>query len=257
MNKYWTIGYHLPRFLAMPLFGDRELFGYLPIADDKDWQAWQALRQSFYEDTQQQGAGRMVNVAGYKVMQKIDMTDRHVLEIGPGSIPHIRFWNGRPKEYTLIDYQQNVLDRSISILKAENIDAHSCLINSYHLPISSNQVDIVISFYSLEHLYPLGSYIGELKRVLRPGGILIGAIPAEGGLAWGAGRFLTSRHYIKKRSKINPDKIISWMHPNFADTILTHLSREFDLMYEKFWPFLVPFVDLNLVISFVGRNRGE
>ena len=257
MNKYWTLGYHLPGFLAMPLFGDRELFGYVPSPDDKDWQAWQALRQSFYEDTQQQGAGKTVNVAGYKVMQKIDMTGKHVLEIGPGSLPHIRFWNGRPKKYTLVDYQQNVLDRSISILEAEKIDVDSCLINSHRLPISSNQVDIVISFYSLEHLYPLESYIGELKRVLRPGGILIGAIPAEGGLAWGAGRFLTSRRYIKRRSHINPDKIISWMHPNFADTILNHLNREFDLTYNKFWPFRIPFVDLNLVISFIGRNREE
>jgi ubiquinone/menaquinone biosynthesis C-methylase UbiE len=257
MKKYWSLGYHLPRFLTMPLFGDRELFGYVPSEDDKDWQAWQALRQSFYQDTQRHGPGKTINDSGYEIMQEIDLSGKHVMEIGPGSLPHIRYWKGRPQQYTLVDVQQNVLDRSSSILKAEKIGVVSYLTDSYQLPIPSNHVDILISFYSLEHLYPLELYLEELKRVLRPGGKLVGAIPTEGGLAWGIGRFLTSRRYIKKLASVNPDKIISWMHPNFADNVMMQLDNKFEIRYRKFWPFRVPSIDLNLIISFIGKKENS
>jgi len=83
---------------------------------------------------------------------------------------------------------------------------------------------------------------------------LIGAIPAEGGLAWGVGRLLTSRRWLKANTGIDPDKLICWEHPNFADHILQALDRHFIKKTNRFWPFRLPFIDLNLVVQFIYSN---
>jgi len=90
-----------------------------------------------------------------------------------------------------------------------------------------------------------------MHRVLKPGGILIGAIPAEGGIAWGGGRTLTSRRWFKRKTQINPDKIICWEHPNFADHIIIELDKLFQRKSLFYWPLpLLPLLDINLIIRF-------
>ena len=124
----------------------------------------------------------------------------------------------------------------------------------HQLPFDDEQVDVVLSFYSLEHLHPLSTAVDEMIRVLRPGGALVGAIPAEGGLAWGFGRYLTSRRWLKRNTKIDPDKIICWEHPNFAEHVLQQLDNHLIRERLSFWPWKLPLVDVSLVISFVYRK---
>ena len=64
----------------------------------------------------------------------------------------------------------------------------------------------------------------EFNRILKKNGIIVGAIPNEGGMAWGFGRYLTTRRYTKKFN-INYDKIICWEHPNFADFIFESFQK--------------------------------
>ncbi len=257
MNRYISLGHRLPRFLAAPLFGDRERFGSTIQEKDRDWLAWQDFYLNFYQSTQKQGAGKIVNDAGYKVLRKIDLNGKSVLEVGPGILPHARFWNGRPSEYTIVDNLQQLLEASASILDEKGIPNKSVLNNSSTLPLPSEAFDVVISFYSLEHLHPLAQYLDELRRVLRPGGVFVGAIPAEGGLAWGLGRFVTSRRFIKRNSSIDPDKIICWEHPNFAEDILAGLDAKFTEVGKEFWPLLVPLIDVNLIVSFIYKRTSE
>ena len=94
-----------------------------------------------------------------------------------------------------------------------------------------------------------------MNRVLKPGGILVGAIPAEGGLGWGLGRALTSRRWFKKNTSINPDKIICWEHPNFADTIIKELDRVFKLQKISQWPLRIPIIDINLIIKIIYKKN--
>jgi SAM-dependent methyltransferase len=255
MNKrYWTLGHRLPSFLANPLFGDRCRFGLEIQNDDSDWHEWQGFYLEFYNNTQKNGFGKKVNDAGYEILRRVDLTDKHVLEVGPGSLPHRRFWHGKPAIYAIVDIKQQFVDQSVQILRQECVATSSFVLSADFLPLDDASIDIIISFYSLEHMYPLKNYLKEFRRVLRPGGLLVGAIPCEGGLAWGGGRFITSRQYIKKNSSINPDKIICWEHPNFAEQILQSLSCHFELVHIHFWPLRLPLIDLNLVCHFVYRK---
>ena len=106
-------------------------------------------------------------------------------------------------------------------------------------------------------MHPLEDYITDLKRVLKPGAIIICAIPSEGGLAWGLGRFLTSKKWVEKNSKVNFNKIICWEHPNFSDFVINKLDTNFTNKNKFFWPFnWIKLIDLNLILSFkYYKNR--
>jgi SAM-dependent methyltransferase len=253
LSAYPVLGYRLPHALSARLFGDRRRFGLEIREDDPDWAAWQALYWDFYRQTQGQGPGKIVNDAGYRILDHVDLAGRRLFEIGPGTLPHRPFWRGRPSYYALIDVKQDALDRSMRSLREEGISTAGYLSES--IPDSlDGSFDVVLTFYSLEHLHPLDRYVADMKRLLCPGGLVAGAIPAEGGLAWGLGRFLTTRRYIRKHSSADPDKIICWEHRNFADAVLRALDRHFERVRIGYWPLGLPLIDGNLVIRFLYRR---
>jgi len=229
--KYRTLGYRLPSAISVPLFGDRARHGLAAVRNDPTWREWQRIMLTFYDANQKRGIGKIVNDAGDRVRRRIDLTGKRVLEIGPGSLNHIPNWRGQPASYALVDIEPECLDRG-----AERLREHG-------VPVT------------LEHLYPLSSYLGEFLRVLKSGGVLIGAIPAEGGLAWGLGRFLTTRRWMHRNTNIDPDMVICWAHPNFANAILWELDTHMRKRYLRFWPAIVPSIDANLVIKFIYEKR--
>jgi ubiquinone/menaquinone biosynthesis C-methylase UbiE len=246
----------LPRSLRAPLWGDRERWGLIPKLDDSCWREWQNTYLDFYRANQREGIGTRVNDAGYVVMSSIELSGKRVLEIGAGDIRHIKNWRGVPAEYLLADISEDMMNFAKKKLKENNITFRTLQVSrNQPLVLDDASVDVIISFYSLEHLYPLRSYLDDFKRVLKPGGYLIGAIPAEGGLAWGWGRLLTSRRWFKNNTTINPDKIICWEHPNFADQILSELDQLFIREAVKHWPMpWLPFLDPNLIIRLLYRK---
>lgn len=254
MKKYMTLGYRVPHCFSAPLFGDRKQYGLRVNSDDPCWKEWEKTYLDFYYANQKESIGATVNNAGYRVMEELNLNGKKVLEIGPGDINHITYWQGRPSLYIIADIQTEMITRSASKLEAASIPYETHLLSrneTGQLPFGDNEFDVLISFYSLEHLLPLDNYLMEMVRVLKRGGKLMGAIPCEGGLAWGLGRFLTSRRWLKKNSSINPDKIICWEHPNFADQILQTLDSMMNQSSLKFWPLHLPSIDLNLVAKFI------
>jgi len=246
----------LPQWMCAPLWGNRAKFGLEVKERDPCWKEWQATYLDFYGANQREGVGTKINDAGYRVMSRIDLSGKTVLEIGPGDIRHVAFWKNRPAEYILADIQEDMLRKGETKLTEAGVvsrTVHMC--RGEPLPLADASVDVVVTFYSMEHIYPLAPYLQELKRVLKPGGILIGAIPAEGGLAWGGGRLVTSRRWFKKNTHIDPDKIICWEHPNFGDEIIRDLDRVFDRQHIDYWPLpWLPHLDVNLVIRYIYRK---
>jgi len=242
----------LPRFLRNILWGDRERWGLTVDPEDHHWLEWQETYAKFYLANQRKGVGKMINDAGYSVIADIDLSGKTVLEIGAGDIRHLSYWNGRPAKYLLADISLDMMKFAVGRLEAEGVPHESLILQREEgLPLADCSVDVIVSFYSLEHLYPLMPYVDQMLRVLKPGGVLIGAIPAEGGLAWGTGRAITSRRWFKKNTTIDPDKIICWEHPNFSDEILRALDARMDRESVNFWPFSwLPFPDVNLIIRY-------
>lgn len=242
----------VPRFLANPLWGNRGRWGLRVNEGDHDWLEWQRIYTKFYNSNQREGVGVSVNDAGYQIMATVDLADKIVLEVGAGDIRHLRYWSRNPKEYLLADISEDMMQYANECLLASGIPSKKLmLLRNQTLPVPDESIDAIISFYSLEHLYPLEPYLEEMRRVLKPGGTLVGAIPAEGGMAWGLGRFFTSRRWFKRNTKIDPDKIICWEHPNYADEIILALDKYFERQIVRYWPFRwLPWLDANLVLQF-------
>jgi len=246
----------LPRTWKAILWGDRERWGLSPDIGDPDWSNWLSNLTDFYDDNQRNGIGLRVNEAGYRIMREVNIDGKDILEIGPGDIRHTSHWVGKPSSIQLVDVNGEMLKRGAESLRKLQLEVHLNNVHrsSFELPLSENSVDVAVSFYSLEHIAQLPGYVKELHRVLRPEGVLVGAIPTEGSLAWGVGRMLTSRRWLKKYTSINPDKIICWEHPNFGDDIIRLLDAEFLRVSVSTWPFPRAPLDLNLIIKFVYRK---
>jgi len=209
-----------------------------------------------YLATQTKGLGLIINHAEYRVMGRVELAGKRVLEVGPGRIGHHVYWPSLPAQYTLADRRQDMLDDSRDILEAAGVTVETHLMTGADagLPCPDASFDVLVSFNSFEHLYPFRGYLEDMLRVLKPGGQIVGGIPAEGGLAWGAGRFLTTRRWFRKHTSIDLDKVICWEHPNFANTVLAELDAVMEREHLNFWPFHVRSIDLNAAITFVYRK---
>ena len=243
----------LPGSVRAPLWGDRARWGLVVQPEDPSWIEWQRTSLGFYTANQRAGVGTTINDAGYRVMKRVDLEGRRVLEIGPGDIRHLAYWRGRPREVVLVDIREEMLELARRRLDAAGIPSTSTLAGRDDpLPVDDGSIDVVVSFYSLEHLYPLEPHVREIRRVLKPGGRLVGAVPAEGGLAWGAGRYLTSRRWLRRHTAIDPDKLICWEHPNFADQVVAELDRQLERRLVQTWPWpWLPLLDVNLIVRLV------
>jgi hypothetical protein len=91
---------------------------------------------------------------------------------------------------------------------------------------------------------------------LKPGGYLLGSVPTEGSFAWGFGRYLTSRRYVKKNFDYNYDKIICWEHPSFVNKIKDCLDETFIKIKTIKKPFGFLPMDCNLSWSFIYQKPG-
>jgi SAM-dependent methyltransferase len=244
-----------PNIVLRALWGDRRRFGTIPDQDDPEWKLWEKMAYTdFYQNTQQKGIGNQVCKLAYPVIGRVDFQSKKTLEIGPGIIRHLHHMRNKPLKYTICDRSAEVLEMAQRQLIENGIAYELILLepeSGPELPIHDKSHDIVISFNSLEHLYPLDEYLHEIKRVLVNGGLLVGGIPCEGGLAWALGRLLTTRRYVHKKYGINYDKIICWEHPNFADFILDKLEVYFKRRYLKLRPFPWLPIDFNLVANFL------
>jgi SAM-dependent methyltransferase len=250
---------HLPPCLQRPLFGDRAQFGLMPNETDPCWTEWQKRYLDFYLSTQKTGLGKYINDLGYRVLSDIDLSNKVICEIGPGTIPHLRFWQGKPARYIAVDIDEQFIHATRDkVQQAVGCDFKGVKISRdhYQLDLPDQSIDILLSFYSFEHLYPLESYLREYRRVLKPNGLIVGAVPNEGGFLWGLGRFLTSRRWIHRHTTINYDKIICWEHPNFVDTIINQLDHDFERVSLSMAPLsCVPLADMSLVTRFVYRMK--
>ena len=217
----------LPYFIFKRLFGDRKKYKNINIHNDKDWKKWKNSVIKEY-GRRDQTIQKVLENQGYKILKEISFRNKKILEVGPGLLPHIKFMKTFPKEYLISDINEKFLQISNKILKQKKIKTTIVKINKKNkLSLKSNSIDHVICFYSLEHFHNLKQYVNEFYRLLKKDGSLIFAIPNEGFLAWGLGRYIFTRNKAYKEG-INYDKIICMEHPNFSDKILKELKRKFN-----------------------------
>ena len=245
----------LPSRIRTPLFGYREEDSQPFSEEDSDWRRWELAYLDFYSSTQTRGWGGLITRLGYRTIKDYPLTGRTVLEIGPGSLPHRDLWWGVPSLFISLD-----VDPQFHVIAQQKCGcpfrALTRARSQPRIALEADSVDLLLAFYSLEHTVGLESHVEEMLRVLRPGGLLIGAVPNEGGLAWGLARYLVTRRWIRKKYDIDYDKIIAWEHPNYVDEVREALDARLSRISWRTHPLPWPTsLNLNLISSFVYEKE--
>ena len=85
---------------------------------------------------------------------------------------------------SLLTQIKNFLEVSKKKLDSKNIVSRSILIENRAdaaiNKIEDSSVDVLLTFYSLEHFYDLEKYLLQYKKYLKNGGLIVGCVPCEG-----------------------------------------------------------------------------
>lgn len=223
---------------------------------DEMWQLWLDAAPRIYERIYYKSNPVIAHISfsGHRLIERDFDSATHfgrVLEVGAGTGQHLRFVRHGFDEYVATDVNPDLLAigrehaGSRPGLRFELADAT-------RLPYEDASFDRVISVYNLEHLPFPHDVLKEWRRVVRPGGVISIAIPAEGGIAWNMGRYFTTRRSFA-REGLNLDYIIAREHINACYRLVALIRHYFPNRQEYWYPLKVPVTHVNLVYAVTIR----
>ena len=150
-----------------------------------------------------------------------------VLEIGPGYEPHIKYKKINYKEYYCLELEGNLNYEEYYNNNFPDINFKTY--DGKKLNFDNNFFDRIIISHTLEHIPSFESFLNEMTRVLKIGGIISIASPCDNGFLWRLGRYLLLKtyHKFKKTSEIDYDYLIATEHVNSIFQIIAVLKKKF------------------------------
>jgi len=168
-----------------------------------------------------------------------------VLEIGAGSAPHYRFINHHYDEYHIVETSETVIKKYIDNPKvvATNYDGKI-------LPYEEEYFDRIIISHCLEHIVDPESFLFEMMKKLKKGGILSISLPTDPGLLFRIGRLYLKIFSIKNKYKISSkqfDYMNATEHVNSIFGLSSIIKYNYgDSLKDSYLPFKIRLFDLNL-----------
>lgn len=221
-------------------------------AEDKMWLDWQTKAPEIYDEIYYNTNPLVsrTNNSGHHLIEKFINENEvfdHVLEVGAGTGQHLQYVKHKYKKYTLTDISESLLHEAEKLHKDKNSLAFE-IADATQLPYDDNQFDRLVSVYNLEHLPQPHNVLKEWQRVVKPGGTISIAIPAEGGLAWRLGRHFSTRRSFAKHD-LDLDYIIAREHINAAYNLISLIKHYFPKRRDSYYPLRIPLLDINLVYA--------
>lgn len=102
------------------------------------------------------------------IAERADRLEGNILDLGCGSKPYERYFR-RAKRYVGVDIAESGHDHETS-----KVDL---FYDGATLPFEADVFDGVVSFETFEHIFNLEAILGEIIRVLVPGGSLMATLP--------------------------------------------------------------------------------
>src|SRR6478609_11756715 len=100
-------------------------------------------------------------------------TGRDVLEAGCGEGYGADLIAGEARRVIGLDYDES----AVAHVRARYPRVEMRHGNLAELPLADGEVDVVVNFQVIEHLWDQGQFVAECARVLRPGGVLLVSTP--------------------------------------------------------------------------------
>ena len=212
-------------------------------AADEDIRRYLAVSAEFQQSGNEGIVGKIHDI-GHRWIARRAARGK-TLEIGFGSGRHQSFVQGRPQDYFPSEFSSwHFSSEPWRAVRGRGTGA-----DARKLPYRDASFDNVISIYNLEHIDDLQGVFAEVRRVLRPGGQFLIALPCEGGLLWNLGRELTTRRAFQKKYGINYDKAIAFEHVRDYSGVVGEIRKSglFSVQTVRLFPFLLPTHHFNLI----------
>ena len=173
----------------------------------------------------------------HKVVSKKKFKNSKVLEIGAGTLNHLKYEKNF-SEYDIVEPFKNLfIDSSEKHKINETFDSI--------LKIENKKYDRIISIMTFEHLENLPEVVRKCYELLKNDGIMQIAIPCEGELAFKLGWKLTTGLSFRFKYGLDYSTIMSHEHLNTQKEILTVIKNSFTILKFKRSPFLLPFYNFS------------
>ncbi|MDC0618148.1 class I SAM-dependent methyltransferase [Candidatus Pelagibacter sp.] len=183
----------------------------------------------------------------HKQLEKFDFPNNisKVLEIGAGSAPHYKFIKHHYDEYHIAETSGDFTEKYI-----DNPKVIATKYNGKILPYEKEYFDRIIISHCLEHIMDPESFLHEMMKKLKIGGILSISLPTDPGLLFRLGRLYLKLFSIKKKYRITPvefDYMNATEHVNSIFGLFSIIKYNFgDFISESYLPFKIKSFDLNL-----------
>jgi ubiquinone/menaquinone biosynthesis C-methylase UbiE len=169
-----------------------------------------------------------------------------ILEVGSGSGHHFPYVKKCFSKYTMTDSSPDML--AIAAEKYED-DISSGLMsieiqNATKLSYSDSTVDRLIATHVLEHLSKPAEVLKEWHRVVKHHGLISIVLPCDPGILWRIGRYFGPRRNAQKYG-LAYDYLQAAEHINSIFNLKVFIQHHFENLTESWYPFKLPWPDLN------------
>lgn len=224
-----------------------------PTGEDPMWLRWQEKAPEIYERIYYQSNPLVaaINLSGHRLIEADYPETVHfsrVLEVGAGSGVHLEYVHHKFDEYIVSDISSDFLDRARQRHQRDSRTITYAKVDATSTGFAPRSFDRIISVYNLEHLPEPHRVLEHWRSLLKPGGVISVAIPAEGGIPWNLGRFLTTRRSFA-REGLDLDYIIAREHINACYRLVSLIQHYFPECQQRWYPMRIPHPHFNLVYA--------
>jgi SAM-dependent methyltransferase len=191
---------------------------------------------------------------GFPARNRPARSPSRTLEIGAGRGEHLRHEDLAGQEYHCVELKEGLAQEITSAFPNVAVKIADCQAN---LPYPDAHFDRVNAIHVLEHLPNLPAALDQVHRVLRDDGRFVVVIPCDPGALYRVARWVSAERMFRKRYRQSYDWYIRQDHVNTPGEILDELAARFMTEKRSFFPFLLPFINLNLCIGLVLRKRPQ
>lgn len=188
--------------------------------------------------------GKFMKISHQK-MEKCSKKKSKVLEIGSGTMPHVKYLKHDFDKYYIIDLfheLKNFFKKEKKILFK--------VYNGKNIPFPNNYFDRIIISHCLEHIIEPEKFLIEMKKKIKKNGNITIALPNDPGFLWRVGKFISANFLINKYYKFSKEfyyYLTAKDHVNSIFGLIPIIKKNFKkINFETYEPFKIKLIDLNL-----------